>query len=147
VEHRLRDVEGRIDDGDTVLTCPRCFQDTAIVGDGISCLFCGFAIGIDEVERAAEDWIGSVLGISEYRAIKEGGELPLYECPNCEQRAMVDRGPSGDLYEEDRWICFACGARWADRGIDQCARCGEPFDPDSGVGSFCRNCFAATVGD
>ncbi len=147
VEHRLREVEGRIDDGDTVLTCPRCFQDTAIVGDGISCLFCGFANGIDEVERAAEDWIGSVLGISEYRAIKEGGELPLYECPNCEQRAMVDRGPSGDIHEEDRWICFACGVRWTDHGIDQCARCGEPFDPDSGVGSVCRNCFAATVGD
>lgn len=99
------------------------------------------------MERAAEDWIGSVLGISEYRAVKEGGELPLYECPNCEQRALVDRGLSDDLHDEDRWVCFACGARWSDRGIDQCARCGEPFDPESGAGSVCRNCFAATVAD
>jgi hypothetical protein len=147
VGHRLREVEGRITKDDGVLTCPRCFQDTAIVGDGISCLFCGFTIGVEDVERAAEDWIGSVLGISEYRAVKEGGELPLYECPDCEQRAMVDRGSSGDLHEEDRWVCFACGERWADRGIDQCARCGEPFDPDSGAGSVCRRCFAATVAD
>lgn len=145
VAHRLRRVEGRIEEGAAVLTCPRCFQDSAIPGDGISCLFCGFTIGVDEVERAAEDWIGSVLGISEYRAVKEGGELPLYSCPNCEQRAMVDRGTVGDLNEEDRWICFACGARWGDQGMDQCARCGEPFDPDSGVGSICRECFAATV--
>jgi rubrerythrin len=147
VSHRLHEVEGRIEDGDTVLTCPRCFQDTAIASDGISCLFCGFAIGIDDVERAAEDWIGSVLGISEYQAVKEGGELPLYECPNCEQRALVDRGLSGDLHDEDRWLCFACGARWSDAGINQCALCGEPFDPESGAGSVCRNCFAATVAD
>jgi rubrerythrin len=145
VAHRLREVEGRIEEGATVLTCPRCFQDTAIVGDGITCLFCGFTIGIDEVERAAEDWIGSVLGINEYRAVKEGGELPLYWCPNCEQRGLVDRGPSGDLHGDDRWICFACGARWSDQAMDQCARCGEPFDPDSGAGSVCRECFAATV--
>jgi hypothetical protein len=145
VAHRLREVEGRLEEGNKALTCPRCFQDTAIVGDGISCLFCGFTIGVDDVERAAEDWIGSVLGISEYRAVKEGGELPLYSCPNCEQRALVDRGPSGDLHEDDRWTCFACGARWEGHGIDECARCGEPFDPDSGAGSVCRDCFAATV--
>lgn len=147
VAHRLSEVEGRIEEGATVLACPRCFQDTAIVGDGIVCLFCGFGVSIDDVERAAEDWIGSVLGISEYRAVKEGGELPLYSCPNCEQRAMVDRGLSGDLHEDARWICFACGARWGDRAIDECARCGEPFDPESGAGSVCRNCFAASVAD
>lgn len=147
VVHRLREVEERVAEGDTVLTCPRCFQDTAIAGDGITCLFCGFAVGIDEVEHAAEDWIGSVLGVDEYRAVKEGGELPLYLCPNCEQRALVDQGPSGDLHEGDRWVCFACGDRWTDREIDQCARCGEPFDPDSGAGSVCRECFAAAVAD
>jgi rubrerythrin len=147
VAHRLREVEARIVEGATVLSCPRCFQDTAIAGDGITCLFCGFAIGIDDVERAAVDWIGSVLGISEYRAVKEGGKLPLYRCPNCEQNGLVDRASSGDLHDEARWICIACGERWADRAIDECARCGEPFDPDSGAGSVCRECFAAAVAD
>jgi DNA-directed RNA polymerase subunit RPC12/RpoP len=87
------------------------------------------------------------VGLGSLSRNEEGGELPLYECPNCEQRALVDPGPSGDLHEEDRWVCFACGARFADREMDRCARCGEPFDPDSGAGSVCRDCLHAAVTD
>lgn len=45
----------------TRLTCPRCLQDVAIVGDGLSCLFYGFPFRIDGVGPAAEDPISWVL--------------------------------------------------------------------------------------
>ena len=146
VAHRLAEVESQIAQGATVVDCPRCFQETAVIEDGMHCVFCGFAAGLDLIEASAEDWIAAVLGVSEYRVVKEGGEMPLSSCPNCDLRAFVDRGPIGGEYPGERWVCLACGDVRLEGSMSNCARCGELFD-DSGGGSVCSECFRAVVAE
>lgn len=146
VAHRLAEVESQIAQGATVVECPRCFQETAIIEDGMHCVFCGFAFGLDRIEASAEDWVAAVLGISEYRIVKEGGEMPLSSCPTCELRALVDRGIVGDGHSGERWVCLACGDVRLEGSMSHCARCGELFDSSEG-GTVCSDCFRAAVMD
>lgn len=140
VAHRLAEVESQISQGATVVECPRCFQEAAVIEDGMRCVFCGYAFGLDRIEASAEDWIAAVLGVSEYRIVKEGGEMPLSACPNCDLHALVDRGIGGG----ERWVCLACGDVRQDGSMSQCARCGELFDSSDG-GTVCSDCFRAAV--
>jgi hypothetical protein len=146
VAHRLAEVESQISQGATVVECPRCFQETAVIEDGMHCVFCGFVFGLDRIEAGAEDWIAAVLGISEYQIVKEGGEMPLSCCPNCTLRAFVDRGNIGGEYSGERWVCLACGDTRLEGSMTHCARCGELFDSSDG-GTVCSDCFHAAVAE
>ena len=66
--------------------CPECHECFLTRGDGAKCIFCNYdAPG----EEAAREYICSVLGISEYEITKDGGEFPQYDCPKCDNKALV----------------------------------------------------------
>jgi hypothetical protein len=147
VEHRLKQIRPALEDAErtgTVIECPHCFEAAAIPGDGLRCLFCGFAVGLEDAERTAGEWAWAVLGLDEYRLVKEGGEPPVHRCVECDQVAMVDRGTSGDMQPSTRYVCLACGNAWPETTLEQCAKCGELFD-SSGEMTVCAECFSGAI--
>ncbi len=112
-------------------TCPECEEHFLLRDDGVKCIFCGYeATG----EEAARDYIHNVLGISEYITVKDGGEFPQYECPACDNEALVfdvDKGKA---------ICFACDYDDDISKFSSCSHCGKPFvDTEDGI-SICPMC-------
>jgi len=141
VEARHRDISGKVTEatkrGALVLTCPSCDQHALVLDGDASCLFCRYAAA---GPVAADDYIGSVLGLVEYIEISQGGEWPRDICPSCGSDAFVDTGEDGD----HRFACFSCGVAWADGDIESCARCGGPYEVEDEL-SVCASCFAAMV--
>ncbi|TEB12337.1 hypothetical protein [Pelotomaculum propionicicum] len=79
-----------------------------------------------------------------------GCELPVYECPNCQNQGLVkikEDGGAADAY----FLCFSCGGRWAGSELERCPECyqwrpGEEFEEliicRSSVGFYvCGNCY------
>ena len=112
-------------------TCPECEEDFLLRDDGVKCIFCGYeATG----EEAARDYIHNVLGISEYETVKDGGEFPQYECPACDNEALVF-----DV-EKGKAICFACDYDDDISKFSSCSHCGKPFvDTEDGI-CICPMC-------
>lgn len=121
----------------TVVTCPSCDEETLVLDGAASCLFCRYDANAAD---AADDYIGAVLGLSEYLEVKQGGEWPRHTCPYCEIDALVDTRTDGDA----RFICFACGTIWPDGGIERCARCGEPLEVDGEI-TVCTACLDSII--
>lgn len=70
-------------------------------------------------KNSAKDFVENELGISEYRCVKEGGEFPVYACPECGEEQLA--------YNADthRYHCFACDHNYTDEEISFCERCGS----------------------
>lgn len=133
------------------LTCPQCFEDFLLIDEssydgygGAKCTSCSYeALG----EKAARDYISNVMGVTEHDvATIYGGELPLFDCPNCNDWSLV--------FDEvdDNATCFSCGfnencvvlltcsncdkrfvcVQYADDDCASCPECGEdvPFDDE-----------------
>lgn len=143
VEKRWKAIRKKVSRATTaVVTCPSCSQEAALLGDGISCIFCGHR---SEAKVAADEYITMVLGENFYTLVKEGGEWPCYSCPTCENETMVDQGLSGIQFPQKQFICFSCGEAWEEGQLDYCGSCGNPYDPgDDGI-SICSDCFQAKV--
>jgi hypothetical protein len=149
VEARLHAIDADLTEASshtTVIECPRCFQQTAITGEGLRCLFCGYRAGLEGLEQTASEWIGDVLGLSEYVVVKEGGQWPRHYCPNCERETLIDRGLPGDPEPSKRYVCLACGEFWTEGSMDTCAKCGQLFDTSDDAGTVCRPCFEGAIG-
>lgn len=117
--------------GKYVTTCPDCQEAFLLRDDGAKCIFCGYEATSEE---AARDYIQNVLGISEYRTVKHGGEFPQYECPECDNESLV--------YDADnnRVICFSCDYEDDISSVAFCSDCGRLFiDEDDGIG-ICHSC-------
>lgn len=127
-------IRSEVDDAKIpVLACPQCGQMAALVEDGMQCLFCGYR---DSAEAAADAYITSVLGLDEYRTVKDGGEWPLYTCPECGKEAVVDHW--GEEKVSNRFVCFGCGAAWED--LEFCSCCGGLYDPGEDGPTICDDC-------
>jgi len=114
-----------------VTTCPECEEEFLLRDDGAKCIFCGYEASGEE---AARDYIENVLGISEYRTVKNGDEFPQYECPACENESFVF-----DV-EKGKAICFACDYDDDVSKFSFCSHCGKPFiDTENGIG-ICSIC-------
>ena len=137
VNARRLDIAGSLEKASqttTVVTCPSCDEDALVLGDGDPrCLFCRYQM---RALNAADDYLGAIIGLSEYRLVKEGEEWPRHSCPGCDADALVDTGTDGT----DRYICFSCGESWPDGAFDRCARCGAPFLVDGEL-TVCDDCF------
>ena len=115
-----------------VTFCPSCYQPALVVDDGARCIFCGFQ---GEGEEAADNYVENVLGISIYETVKDGGESPVTECPECGRYSFV--------YTSDKsnaWICFSCGYIADVDDISYCDTCGAIYVVDREDIGMCENC-------
>lgn len=112
VDTRMKAIKDQLKGVDPI-TCPSCFQDAALIDSGTECLFCG--LSITDPEEAADLYIENVLNISQYRTIKDGGDWPQDECPECELESLVTVG--------EKFICFNCSTRFDPNEFVCCAIC------------------------
>lgn len=66
----------------------------------------------------AKGYVEDVLGISEYQCAKDGGEFPVYSCPECGEKQLVHDA------DAQRYHCFACDENYTDDDLVFCERCG-----------------------
>lgn len=81
----------------------------------------------------AKDYIENELGINEYRCVKDGGEFPLYECPECGEEQLAYNVEKGSFH------CFACDESFTTDDISFCERCGSLMRRDTEF-PVCSNC-------
>lgn len=112
-----------------IYKCPKCCCETMVVEGGIKCVFCEYE---DSPENVAGEYLENILGVSAYREISTGGEFPLYECPECEERALV--------LHEDFNFCFNCESNYDDVNMDRCATCGTIKLETEIYHGMCGNC-------
>ena len=88
----------------------------------------------------AKDYIENELGINEYRCVKDGGEFPLYECPECGEEQLA--------YDADthRYHCFACDENYTDGDLAFCERCGSLMRRNDEF-PVCQNCIEDMMKD
>lgn len=89
----------------------------------------------------AEGFLTEVVGIDEYRLMKDTGESIdnlIRICPFCDEKQVVQNG------ESDTYVCLHCGREFSenDNDIVKCAECGEFFIGDRDSGCICAKCFA-----
>ena len=88
----------------------------------------------------AKAYVENELGINEYQCIKDGGELPVYECPECGVEQLA--------YDADthRYHCFACDANYSDEDLAFCERCGSLMRRNDEF-PVCQNCIEDMMKD
>ncbi len=81
----------------------------------------------------AVEFVEKELEISSYECGKEGGEFPVYFCPECGEEQLA--------YDADnhRYHCFACDENFTDEDLTFCERCGALMRRDGEL-SICQNC-------
>ena len=130
VAERLATLKAELDAAELLLVCPRCLQGCLTVLDGGKCLFCWW--NPDDSEAAADEYVVGVLNLSSYAVIKDGGEWPVTECPECEVRAFVEGAvvtggqmtKTGGSYSDPDFLCFNCGFHCSYDLVDRCSSCG-----------------------
>jgi hypothetical protein len=80
-------------------------------------------------EAAARMAIGDQFIDDDGAEMDDPGRCDPAECPNCDNEALVDAGPTGDNQSE-RWVCYACGFTWADGDLETCDDCQELCEPE-----------------
>ena len=124
VKERMKSVRKETSDSySPVKTCPRCLQQAVTIDGGeVECHFCRYSA---EAESAADEYVSEVIGLSSYETVKDGGEWPVYSCPECGNTALV--------HEDGDFTCFGCGEHWTESTMRFCGSCGEPY-----VGKFSK---------
>ncbi|MEO3855657.1 hypothetical protein [Acrocarpospora sp. B8E8] len=122
-----------------VVKCPECLQDAYCFGDGKPgrCLFCSYE---QSGYVAAADYAGNVLGESEYRTVKDGGEWIVSRCHICFDSALVD-GIQTTAEVDATQGCFGCGYFGDLEALERCARCGEWTSANPDSMAVCSDCF------
>lgn len=134
VRERLEMVQVDINKIELILPCPVCIQKTVEFIDEFDafCHFCG-----GNIDNFREKYIDNF--VDSYTHVSDGGEGPLYECPDCDMETFLCIG--GNQY-----ICLSCGARPIQDELTTCPgpRCNEKivyrrYGDKDGV-SFCDTC-------
>lgn len=123
----------------TPILCPSCFQKALVSDDGSKCLFCNYSAEADEM---AQRYISDVLNINEYETVKDGGEYPQYDCPECGRDSFIRD------FERDIWKCFKCAFEGNSETVGFCITCGTPYQlsREDEIG-MCDNCIEHRLGD
>lgn len=61
------------------------------------------------------------MGIDKYSTVKDGGEYPLYECPQCGKNTFVLDS------DNERTICFSCNIDCDITELELCSSCALYF--------------------
>lgn len=135
IEEKMIVIEEKLEEIELLLDCPICSQQTVefIDESDAHCYFCD-----KNIENFTTQYIE--MFVDTYSHIKDGGESPLYECPDCDWDTFLH------LYD-DQYICLSCGIRPTQDDLTTCPgpRCNERFvfRNESKMGfeaSFCENC-------
>lgn len=81
----------------------------------------------------AAEFVERELGISAYKCGKDGGEFPVYSCPECGEKQLVHDA------DAQRYHCFACDENYTDEDLAFCERCGILMRRN-GEPVVCKNC-------
>lgn len=119
---------------DDIVICPDCKEKTLVINDSDAhrchCYLCGYNANGEET---ATNIIENVFELDVYRTIKNGGEIPLYNCPECGNNSLIKL--------DNEYRCFSCRMRYNLRDIGFCDMCGELYckyaREDIGM---CENC-------
>ena len=65
----------------------------------------------------AKDYVEQELGIDKYSCVKDGGEFPVYECPECGHDQLVYDA------EADKYHCFHCSEDFTSDQLFVCSEC------------------------
>ena len=84
----------------------------------------------------ADDYVENELGISAYECGKEGGEFPVYECPECGEEQLAYNAEAGKFH------CFACDVNYTTEDYDFCENCGTL---KKAGGPVCDECLEAAM--
>lgn len=125
-----------------LVECPSCGERVMVINDKndkCHCYICGY---VETGEKAAEEYLFNIKGIDEYSTIKDGGEYPLYMCPECGKISLLKR--------ENQYICFSCQRRYSVKEIQFCIECGNLYcvsneELKDNLG-FCPNCLEYKIG-
>ena len=81
----------------------------------------------------ANEYAEKELGISGYRCVKEGGEFPVYECPECGEEQLVYDAEAG------RFHYFSCDQNFTTDKLSFCPNCGQLMYNNGET--VCDDCF------
>jgi hypothetical protein len=142
VRVRLDSISGQLDLASAILQCPVCAQETFALGDEPHCLFC---LRRGDPKELAETYVETVLDESHYVAVKDAGEWPVYECPECGgdtlvRGAIVRSKAAPGASATTQWACFRCGQTWLVDELDFCTRCGRPATKAVDELTVCQAC-------
>lgn len=68
-------------------------------------------------ENDAAAYVENQLGIDAYSCVKDGGEFPVYDCPECGHAQLVYDA------EADKYHCFHCSEDFAGEDLIHCSCC------------------------
>jgi hypothetical protein len=138
VRTRMGELQERLARDSPAVVCARCLQTAMLLPEGSSarCLFCLYA---PDGEAAATEYVSDVLGESQYRIIKHGGEWPVYHCLQCSEEALVE-GIQAPRQRDAYWGCFACGFSGMSAMLDRCSSCGGLIETADDGFSMCTDC-------
>lgn len=87
----------------------------------------------------AVEYVEQELGIDQYSCVKDGGEFPVYDCPECGYDQLVYDA------EADKYHCFHCSQDYEDGELMHCSEC-PTITPVNEVG-LCSNCIQRKMED
>ncbi len=135
VDQRMVDIAPRLGAATATRVCPSCSAEALMLGDEYA--ECAFCTRKHDPSDAADEYISSVLGVSQ-RDVIRGADWPRHQCPECEADALVREG-DGD-------VCFHCGTEFALGSLQQCSSCTNLYPSDLET-AVCDDCFRASIHD
>ena len=116
-----------------LVECPSCKETFLKCGyknsNKCHCFFCAYE---EDGERVANEYLSIIQGLNKYEIIKNGGEYPVYECPECGRDSFIS--------VNGRYMCFSCGMYYYENEVTFCDECGRMYlkkDEDLGICSSC----------
>lgn len=83
-------------------------------------------------ENNAAAYVENELGIDEYSCVKDGGEFPVHECPECGEKQLVYDA------DADKYHCFHCSTDFDGADLTICEDCGVHMHANEIP--LCENC-------
>lgn len=117
--------------------CPSCHEPLLVPNckdNRCHCFLCGYEA---DGEEAAKDYLSHIVGIDEYRTVKDGGRYPLYICPDCGEYAFIKVG--------NKYECFSCRMSYTNDEIGFCLECGELYVKSDDNCGMCPSCKAYKI--
>lgn len=90
-------------------------------------------------ENDAAAYVENELGINAYKCVKDGGEFPVYDCPDCGEEQLAY-----DL-ENEKAHCFSCGTDFDSGELSFCDSCGSIMRCNEI--NMCDNCVEYKMND
>lgn len=115
-----------------LVECPSCKEKFLKCGYDNNKCYCFFCAYVKDGEQAANDYLSMIQGINKYEIIKDGGEYPLYECPDCDSYSFVNI--------DGMYICFSYGMYYDETELEFCNECGRLYLKQDDDFELCPSC-------